>query len=307
MCGPTASGKTALAIELSKKFNGEVVSSDSMQIYKGMDIGTAKPTKEEMCCVPHHMIDVTEIDIPFSVSDYCTMAKNIINDIYARNKLPVLAGGTGLYVDSLINNIDFSESSVDLSAREKYAGILEKSGNLELHNILKRLDPKAAESIHYNNSKRVIRALEHIEITGELFSEYKERAASNKSPYNSLMFFIDMDREILYERINMRVDLMIEMGLLDEAKSIYDMGFDRTLTSMCAIGYKELFDFFDGICSLDEAIEAIKQNSRRYAKRQLTWFRRNQNLIHLKYDKNIIENAVKKTEEWLEINFKEYF
>ena len=272
-----------------------------------MNIGTAKPTTEEMDNIPHHMIDIAEIDTPFSVSDYCMMAKDIIQSIHERNKLPVLAGGTGLYVDSLINNIDFSESSVNFSAREKYTKILEERGNRALHDILKRVDPKSAESIHYNNSKRVIRALEHIEITGELFSMYKEKAASYKSPYITLMFFIDVDREVLYERINRRVDLMIENGLVEEAKSIYDKGYDRKLTSMCAIGYKELFEFFDGNISLEEAIEAIKQNSRRYAKRQLTWFRRNQNLIHLKYDENMIDNVCKKTEEWLKINFKEYF
>lgn len=307
VCGPTASGKTALSIELAKRFGGEVVSSDSMQIYRQIDIGTAKPTVDEMCGIPHHMIDIADIDTPFSVSDYCEMASAVIKGISARKKLPILAGGTGLYVDSLINNIDFTKSSNDYSVREKYTKILDEDGPVALHNILKKADPTAAANIHFNNSKRVIRALEHIEITGQLFSEYKIKASSKESPYESLMFFINIDREVLYQRINKRVDIMIKNGLIDEAKFIYDQNYDRTLTAMCAIGYKELFDYFDGKCSLDEAIDSIKQNSRRYAKRQLTWFRRNDKLIHLDFNDNILENAAIKTDNWLKTNFKEYF
>ena len=270
-----------------------------MQIYKQMDIGTAKPSFEEMSGIVHHMIDVVDIDTPFSVSDYCESAGAIIKDILKQEKLPILAGGTGLYIDSLINNIDFSKSSNNTQVREKYTEFLNEKGAIELHNILKKLDPVAAESIHYNNSKRVIRALEHIELTGELFSDYKIKASSENSPYKSLMFFINMDREILYQRINKRVDIMIEHGLVDEAKNIYDKNYDRSLTAMCAIGYKELFDYFDGQCSLDEAIDNIKQNSRRYAKRQLTWFRRNKNLILLDFDDNLFEKASVETEKWL--------
>lgn len=272
-----------------------------------MDIGTAKPTKEEMCDIPHHMIDIVDIDTPFNVSDYCEMASYVINDITNRKKLPILAGGTGLYIDSLINNIDFTKSSNDMSVREKYTEFLHENGAIELHNKLRELDPVAANSIHHNNSKRVIRALEHIEITGELFSEYKVNASSKKSPYNSLMFFINIDRELLYNRINKRVDIMIQDGLVDEAKNIYDKKYDRTLTAMCAIGYKELFDYFDGKCTLNEAVDNIKQNSRRYAKRQLTWFRRNKNLIMLDFGNDLFKNAKLETEKWLETNFKEYF
>lgn len=296
-----------MAIELAKKFNGEVVSSDSMQIYREMDIGTAKPTKEEMCDIPHHMINIANIDTPFSVSDYCEIANPVIKDISNRKKLPILAGGTGLYVDSLINNIDFTKSNNDMTVREKYTNFLNENGPVELHNLLKELDSVAADNIHHNNSKRVIRALEHIEVTGGLFSDYKVGAASKKSPYKSLMFFINVDRELLYERINKRVDIMIENGLVDEAKNIYNKNYDRTLTAMCAIGYKELFDYFDGKCTLDEAVAIIKQNSRRYAKRQLTWFRRNKNLVLLDFNNDLLETAVKETEKWINTNFKEYF
>ncbi|MBQ7976457.1 MAG: tRNA (adenosine(37)-N6)-dimethylallyltransferase MiaA, partial [Clostridia bacterium] len=283
VCGPTASGKTALAVELAKRFDGEVVSSDSMQIYKGMDIGTAKPTAEEMQGVVHHMLDVAEIDCNFSVSDYCRMAHKIIADIHSRGKLPVIAGGTGLYVDSLLNDIDFNSGESDRSVRLKY----ENTDAAELHALLQKLDPEAAAEIHMNNVKRVIRALEHIEITGEKFSQYKKKAASGESRYNPLILFIDWDREELYKRINLRVDIMVKEGLLDEARRIYDAGCDRSLTSMCAIGYKELFEYFDGNLTLDEAIDSIKQNSRRYAKRQLTWFRRNERLCRLNANENL--------------------
>lgn len=296
VCGPTASGKTALAIELAKAFDGEVVSADSMQIYKGMDIGTAKPTKAEMQGILHHMIDVAEIETNYSVSDYCDAAHKIIKDIHSRNKLPVIAGGTGLYVDSLLNDIDFNISDSNPEIRNS----LSKLDGEELYRMLKDRDPEAAESIHKNNIKRVIRALEHIENTGEKFSEYKKRAADNESRYNPLVLFIDRDREELYNRINLRVDIMIKDGLLKEAEHIYNKGYDRSLTSMSAIGYKEIFDCFDGLCTLDEAVSAIKQNSRRYAKRQLTWFRRNETLHRIPASENMIAEAMQAVRCWME-------
>ena len=300
VCGATASGKTALAVQLAKHFNGEVVSSDSMQIYRGMDIGTAKPTVEEMQGVPHHMIDVADIDCNFSVSDYCEAAHSIISDIHSRHKLPVLAGGTGLYVDSLLNDIDFNRGVYDEVAREKYVKLSETVSEAELHKMLEELDPEAAAQIHMNNVKRVIRALEHIESTGEKFSDYKKRAAEKESRYNAFMLFIDRDREELYQRIDMRVDIMVKDGLIDEARRIYDRGYSRELTSMGAIGYKELFDSFDGKCTVDEAVELIKQSSRRYAKRQLTWFRRNENLCHIQAGDGMFEAAVTEVKKWLE-------
>lgn len=296
VCGPTASGKTALAVELAKRFHGEVVSSDSMQIYKGMIIGTAKPTDEEKKGIVHHMLDVVDIERNFSVSDYCDMAHGIIKDIHSRGKLPVLAGGTGLYVDSLLNDIDFNSGETDRTVRQR----LENMDSSELYGILQTKDPEAAREIHMNNVKRVIRALEHIEITGEKFSDYKKRAASTPSRYNSLVLFIDWDRDELYRRINLRVDIMIKEGLLDEARKIYDAGYDRNLTSMCAIGYKELFEHFDGTITLDEAVESIKQNTRRYAKRQLTWFRRNKNMCVLSGGKDITKAATEAVGKWLE-------
>ena len=299
VCGPTASGKTALSVELAKRFDGEIVSSDSMQIYKKMDIGTAKPTIEEMQGIPHHMMSVVDIDCNFSVSDYCHKAHHIIEDIHRRGKLPILVGGTGLYVDSLLNDIDFSKGCHSEDIREKYIKLLDDEGASALHNRLAILDIEAAESIHPNNTKRVIRALEHIDLTGEKFSVYKKAASSQESRYNSLVIFIDMDRQKLYERIDKRVDIMMEEGLFQESKEIYDFGYNRSLTAMCAIGYKELFDHFDGICGIDEAVENIKRNSRRYAKRQLTWFRRSENLHRISAEGDLVCQATEVIHEWL--------
>lgn len=299
VCGPTASGKTSLAVSLAETFDGEVVSADSMQIYKGMDIGTAKPAIEEMRGIKHHMLDIAEIDSSFNVSDYCEQAHKIIKAINDAGKLAFIAGGTGLYVDSLINDIDFMQGQCDDSVRIKLSEIADTQGSAVLHDMLCRLDPDAASQIHSNNTKRVIRALEHIEITGEKFSEYKKRAAERESRYNPLMLFIDHDRQVLYNRIDKRVDLMIENGLLDEARRIYDNNYNRELTAMCAIGYKELFEYFDGICDLQTAIDNIKQNSRHYAKRQLTWFRRNKNLYHIDGSNNPEHQAEEIIRKWL--------
>lgn len=296
VCGPTASGKTSLAVELAKRFDGEVVSADSMQIYKGMDVGTAKPTLDEMQGIPHHMLDIVEPDCNFSVSDYCYMAHDIINDIIKRGKMPILAGGTGLYIDSLLNDIDFNAGISDAGVRDRFAGLEPH----ELYRMLQEQDSEAAESIHMNNVKRVIRALEHIAVTGEKFSDYKKRAASIDSRYNPLMLFINWDREELYKRINCRVDLMFEEGIEKEARELYNKRYDRNLTSMCAIGYKELFDYFDGLCSLEDAYKKIKQNSRRYAKRQLTWFRKNEQLHRLDAGDNLLNEAVKIVKIWVE-------
>lgn len=298
VCGPTASGKTSLAIEISKKYNGEVVSADSMQIYKGMDIGTAKPDEAEKEGIPHHMLDIAEITDNFSVSDYCDIAHGIIKDIRERGKLPVICGGTGLYIDSLVSDLDFTESNNDEKIRKELTEYAEINGAESLHDMLKELDPASAESIHKNNVKRVIRAIEHIKLTGELFSEYKKTAAQRESRYNPLWFMIDMDRKLLYDRINKRVDIMKDNGLEAEAKNIFNMNLPDNLTSLCGIGYKELFEYFRGECTMEEAFKNIKQNSRRYAKRQLTWFRRNEKINLLKYGENMLFDAEKIIDEW---------
>lgn len=293
ICGPTASGKTDLAIAAAKHFGGEVISADSMQIYREMDIGTAKPTKEEMQSIPHHMIDVADITENYSVSDYCNGAHTAAAEIANRGNLPIIAGGTGLYIDSFINDLDFSKSTSNDEIRQSLLEYAEKNGSEALHNRLAVLDPVAAAATHHNNVKRVIRALEHIEITGEKFSEYKLRAAEKESRYQPVWLFIDVDRQLLYDRINRRVDIMMEKGLLEEAERIYNKNLPRTLTALGGIGYKELFDYFDGHCTLDDAIEAIKQNSRRYAKRQLTWFRRNTELNLIPFGDEMTETALK--------------
>lgn len=295
VCGPTASGKTSLAIEIAKKYDGEVVSADSMQIYRTMDIATAKPTENEMQGIKHHMIDVCDITDNFSVSDYCTAAHKIIEDIVQRGKTPILCGGTGLYIDSLVEDLDFSQSNENSSVREELLKRARENPH-ELYEELSEKDFEAANSIHENNVKRVVRALEHIYLTGEKFSEYKRKAAEKESRYNPLFLMIDWDRGVLYDRINRRVDIMVHDGLLEEARRIYDLKLPESLTSLSSIGYKELFDYFDGKCSLDDALALIKQSSRRYAKRQLTWFRRNK---RIKYVRGI-DDAEKIIEEWQE-------
>lgn len=272
--GPTASGKTGLAIHLAEKFGGEIVSCDSMQIYKGMPIGTAQPTKEELSRVPHHLIACKDPSEPFSVSDYVVEATKVIDEIYSRNKLPVLCGGTGLYARSLIYGINFNENSRDESVRASLEERLEKEGEDKLFSELQELDSKAAEGIEIKNHKRLIRALEYCLVTGEKFSE---QCVDPEPIYDFLMLGINYrDREKLYDRINLRVDLMIKEGLVEEAKKYYHIG-DKG-TSAQAIGYKELFPYFEGRLTLDEAAENIKLSTRHYAKRQLTWFRKERSI-----------------------------
>ena len=274
--GATASGKTALSIELAKRLDGEIISCDSMQIYRHMDIGTAKPAMEERQGIPHHMIDILEPHESFSVSDFVERARDCITDITNRGKLPILVGGTGLYIDSVINGVDFAPSEVDIKYREslhkKAAG---NYGNLHLHNMLAERDPVSAEKIHPNNVRRVIRALEILHSTGKTKSEQDKLAKPEKSPYKSMIFGIDMPRDELYERINKRVDIMVEAGLVDEVKGLLNMGISLDTTAMQAIGYKELASYINGDCALEFAVEKIKQESRRYAKRQITWFSKN--------------------------------
>ncbi len=276
--GPTASGKTAFAIELAKQRNGEIVSCDSMQIYKYMDIGTAKPTAKERAEVPHHMIDFADPNEDYSVAEFVSKARTCIDDIISRGKLPVLCGGTGLYIDSVVNQIEYPEGMRDDKYRAELWEIAESEGNEVLHNMLREIDEIAAESIHPNNTKRVIRALEICKTSGMTKTEADKLAVATPI-YEAEIIGLNMDRERLYERINRRVDIMMEEGLLDEVKRLAEMGIRRNSTAMQAIGYKELLLYIDGKCSLDEAVEKIKLESRRYAKRQLTWFRRNKEIV----------------------------
>lgn len=277
VCGPTASGKTWLGIELAKKYNGEVVSADSMQIYKGMDIASAKPTTEEMQGIPHHLIDFLDRDITFSVADYVNLANEKIHDILKRGKLPIIVGGTGLYIDSLLNNVQFSEAKSDDVYRESLYEIARTQGNGVLYETLCNADPETAEIVHENNLVRVVRALEVMHITGRKFSELKAESRLVESPYDSLILGLNTaERSVLYERINMRVDKMVQDGLVAEAEALWkECGMK---TSANAIGYKELIPYFEKAMTLDECIDKIKQETRRYAKRQLTWFRKNERI-----------------------------
>lgn len=277
--GPTASGKSALAVELAKRLGGEIVSCDSMQIYKYFDIGTAKPTAEEMCGIPHHMIDVVDpnkVDA-YSCAEFVRDAKIIIDDILSRGKLPILCGGTGLYVDSIISATEFSVSENDPDYRRRLFELAEKYGNEHVYKLLKSVDPESAAATHPNNLKRVIRALEIYNASGITKSEWDKRSHEKPSEYDAAFIGLSFtDREKLYERINLRVDIMLENGLLDEVRGLMDAGtLRRGTTAAQAIGYKELIGYFDGNTDLDDAVEAIKRESRRYAKRQLTWFKRN--------------------------------
>lgn len=281
--GPTASGKTALGVEIAEAFEGEVVSADSMQIYKGMDIATAKPTQEEMRGVLHHLIGFLDKNISFSVADYVELAGNVIKDISLRGKLPVIVGGTGLYVSSLLDNIKFADIKSDSGLRKKLEDEAERRGNLYLFEKLKKVDPESAAELHPNNLVRVIRALEVYELTGKKLSLFKSESRREESPYDSVIIGLDYnDRQILYDRINKRVDIMVKNGLVEEAKAVFDSCEMKTAGN--AIGYKELIPYFNNEKSLEECISAIKQETRRYAKRQLTWFRKNAKINWLKLD-----------------------
>lgn len=298
--GPTASGKTSLGVELAKKYNGEVISADSMQIYKGLDIASAKPTPEEMQGIPHHLIDFLDRDIAFSVSDYVNLANEKIRDILSRGKLPVIVGGTGLYIDSLLENVKFSDGGSDEEYREELYRIARENGNGFLYNMLLETDPVAAETIHMNNLVRVVRALEVFHVTGRRFSELKAESRLTASPYDSLIIGLNFhDRQILYDRINMRVDEMVKSGLIEEAESLWRTGGQKTASN--AIGYKELIPYFENQMTLDDCLDRIKQETRRYAKRQLTWFRKNTRIQWIFLDefnkKNEISEKSQKTIE----------
>ena len=269
--GPTAVGKTALSIDIAKRFNGEVISGDSMQVYRGMDIATAKVTKEEKQNVPHHLLDILEPDEEFSVFDFKSKVTELITEIRSRGRLPIIAGGTGMYLDSIIRDYALSDEKRDLAYEQKIKADIDNSGIDAVYDRLVEVDPEQAGKTHKNNVRRVIRALEVYDRTGQTMTEYQQRQ-QDESPYNVILIGLDMDRALLYERINTRVDHMVELGLFQEARYFYDLGL-KDAPSMRAIGYKELIGYFEGKLSEEEVIDLLKRNSRRYAKRQLTWFR----------------------------------
>ncbi len=272
--GPTASGKTKLSIELAKRINGEIVSADSMQVYKYMDIGTAKPDAEEMSGIKHYLVDEIYPNEEFSVAKFQELALKYIDEIIQNGKAPIVAGGTGLYVNSLLYNLNFSETVCDWELRENLKKEAEEKGNKYLHKKLRQVDPKAADNIHENNVKRVIRALEVYEYSKKTISAHQEISRQVPPKHKFIVVGLRMDREKLYERINHRVDLMIEKGLLDEVKKLVELGYDKNTIAMQGIGYKEVLKYFRGEITLEEAIYIIKRDSRHYAKRQMTWFRR---------------------------------
>ncbi len=301
VCGATASGKTRLAIDLAKCFNGEVVSADSMQIYKKLDIASAKPTEEEKDGIVHHLMDFLEPTEPFSVADYVPMARDIIKNIHSRGKLPIICGGTGLYINSLVDNIEFDDTGSDPVFREEMKRLAAEHGNGFVLEKLREVDPESAERLHENNLSRIIRALEVYHVSGKTMTEVQAESRRNPSPYEPCMMMIDYeDREVLYERIDRRVDIMLENGLLEEAREFFT--HDNYVTAAQAIGYKELKPYFDGEAELSECIEKLKRETRRYAKRQMTWFRKDMRINRIfsskstNYEKilEIAENLVKK-------------
>ncbi len=281
IAGPTAVGKSDLSVDLAKKLNGEIISVDSMQIYKHMDIGSAKISKEEMGGIPHYLIDFVDPEKEFSVAEFKELATEKIKDIQMRGKLPILVGGTGLYINSIICDMNFAESDKDEEYRKELDKIAEEYGNEYLHEMLKEIDPESYESIHFNNRKRVIRALETYKLTGKPFSSFKAKNSIYKTSYNIYYYVLNMDRAKLYERINKRVDIMFNKGLLEEVKSLKKMGLTDDMQSMKGIGYKEVLYYLDGKISLSQCEEMIKQGSRNYAKRQLTWFRKDPRAIFI--------------------------
>ncbi|WP_319941360.1 tRNA (adenosine(37)-N6)-dimethylallyltransferase MiaA [Metabacillus sediminilitoris] len=269
--GPTAVGKTKLSIDLAHRLNGEIISGDSMQIYKGMDIGTAKITEAEMEGIKHHLLDIKNPDEDFSVAEFQHRVRPLIDEISNQSKTPMIVGGTGLYIQSVLYNYQFTENPSDPEFRSNMELVLKEKGEHAIHEMLEKIDPESASKIHPNNSRRVIRALEVFHCTNKPMSEYIS-SQEQELLYDVALVGLTMDRDILYERINKRVDIMVAQGLFEEVKWLYDKGI-RNTQSIQAIGYKEIYDYFDGKITFDDAINQLKQNSRRYAKRQLTWFR----------------------------------
>lgn len=289
ICGPTASGKTALSIELAKKINGEIVSCDSMQIYKDMDIGTAKPTIEEMQGIKHYMLDFVSPDERYSVADYKKQAKQAIREIIEKGKVPIVVGGTGLYVDSLIYEIEYQNIEFDEKYRKQLEERSEKEGLEVLYNEAKKIDPEAIIKISPNDKKRILRILEIYNATGKNKTEQEKESRKNEVEFDYKVYAISWDREKLYDRINQRVDIMIDQGLIEEVQKIYSK-YNKFPTAMQGLGYKEVLEYLEGKCNKQEMIDKIKQETRRYAKRQLTWFRKNKQTIWLDGQEKIQNN-----------------
>ena len=303
LTGPTAVGKTKASIGLAKAIGGEIISADSMQVYRHMDIGSAKITKEEMADVPHYLIDVLEPEEEFHVVRFQQMAKAAMADIYSRGKIPIIVGGTGFYIQALLYDIDFTENEGDSVYREKLEALAKEKGAAYLHGQLAMVDPKSAEEIHANNIKRVIRALEFYHQTGQKISEHNERERQKESPYQFCYFVLNDRRECLYERIDQRVDQMIRNGLVQEVQTLKERGCTKQMVSMQGLGYKEIFSYLEGDCSLEEAVYIIKRDTRHFAKRQLTWFKRERDVIWVQKVELIYED--KKILQRLLDNIKE--
>lgn len=285
IAGPTACGKTNLSIQLAKKIDAEIISADSMQVYKYMDIGTAKPTKEEMENIPHYLIDEIEPDEEFNVAIFQEKAKKYLEMIYNKNKIPILVGGTGFYIQALVYDINFMETNSDYEYRSYLEKLAKEKGNQYIHEILKKVDPVSALKIHPNNVKRVIRALEYYKQTNKPISQHNEEEKNKKvSPYNTAFFCLNMKRETLYKRIEQRVDKMIEAGLIEEVQALLKKGYSPDLVSMQGLGYKEIVPYLQGKISLEEAIYILKRDTRHFAKRQLTWFKRQENPYWINID-----------------------
>lgn len=300
LTGPTAVGKTSLSIKIAKETSGEIISADSMQVYKSMDIGSAKIYPEEMQGVKHHLIDVLEPEEDFNVVTFQKLCKDVMKDIYQRNALPIITGGTGFYIQSVLYDIDFTENEEDSVYRKELERIAATEGAEVLHKRLMEVDPASAEAIHANNIKRVIRALEFYEQTGTRISEHNEKEREKQSAYNSCYFVLTDDRDKLYNQIDKRVDIMMEQGLVDEVKALKARGLQRGQVSMQGLGYKEILAYLDGEISLEEAVYIIKRDTRHFAKRQLTWFRREKEVIWIDksafdYDEDKIINFMKDT------------
>ncbi len=284
LTGPTAVGKTKLSISLAKAVGGEIISADSMQVYKYMDIGSAKIRPEEMSGVPHHLVDILKPEEEFHIVRFQEMAKEAMNDIYERGRIPILVGGTGFYIQAVTRDIDFTQAEQEDGYRRELEAMAQEQGSEALHQMLQKVDPVSAAQIHANNVKRVIRALEFYHQNHAPISAHNQEQKERTSPYNLAYFVLNAPRDLLYERIDRRVDEMMEQGLLDEVKRLKSMGYHRGMVSMQGLGYKEILAYLDGEYPLDEAVRILKRDTRHFAKRQLTWFRREQDVIWVNKD-----------------------